>query len=84
MRGPYRHQQTQVFKFTRWNDFAPAPRLIATLSNIEQILEPSNQVMISKFIDHGKFHIDSLAENTIVFLKCRVPSSRLSVLVPAH
>ena len=53
MRGFDGNDQAHIVEFTWRRDFAGTPSLVATLGHIYQCAQPSNRMLLSKFINHG-------------------------------
>ena len=47
------NDQPHIVEFARGRDFACTPSLVATLGHVHQRTQPSNGVLMSKFINHG-------------------------------
>ena len=53
MRGFDGNDQAHIVEFTWRRDFARTPSLVATLGHVHQRTQPSNRMLLSKFINHG-------------------------------
>ena len=67
MRGFDGNDQAHIVEFTWRRDFARTPSLVATLGHVHQRTQPSNRMLLSKFINHGVSNFDSLAKYAVAF-----------------